>query len=178
MSREDKRTQEHKCTQVKTSVDKRPQVVSKWFPAVTKMEAGRRLGRSLRKWENAWERILIVHARVARQSQNKYNVGINSFLSLQINPRQDASHGHGSAQKGRRKGTQRGIFGSRWGAIVMAGVNILVGIRALGSGEHERCAHIRWKIKQAGISAHKGSGNMALPCSHSWTNPSKFCAKS
>ena len=170
-----------KCRQEKTSVDKRPQVVSKWFPAVTKMEAGRRLGRSLRKWENAWERILIVHARVARQSQNKYNVGINSFFCrFRSTPkiRQDACHGHGSAQKGRRKGTQRGIFGSRWGAIVMAGVNILVGIRALGSGEHERCAHIRWKIKQAGISAHKGSGNMALPCSHSWTNPSKFCAKS
>ena len=38
-------------------------------------------------------------------------------------------------------------------------------------------SHIRWKIKGSGISAHKGSGNMDLPSSHSRTQPSKCCAK-
>ena len=66
----------------------------------------------------------------------------------------------------------------RTSSTTMARVNILVGIRAGRDwwAREERAAHIRWKIKGArGISAHKGSGNMDLPCSHSRTEASKYC---
>ena len=148
------------------------------------MEAGRRLGRSLRKWENVWERIFKVHPRVARQSQNKQEYFLLEyihFLSLRINPKNQTgrlpwawicperqekrnAEGHFWFEVGRNHDGRGQYFGGNqgaWAAVSTRG-----------------CAHIRWKIKQAGISAHKGSGNMALPCSHSWTKPSKFCAKS